>query len=342
MSSVMNIDRFIIPNDVIVTLTSIYKWIGQNRFFIDTVKSDIDRVIDQTIERDCFFFSRILKLEISDARTRLIITKNSNPRNKEEKTLFRSKEMLTTIQKKYKDSRHQSNDLLNLVNYLYSHYSDIKFDYTDVDKRSILQSQAMKSKRLILDEINKNIELHLDKNTFEKITLYLNFFIDFYNIAPFTAHNETAGLLLLYLLILKSDLEAFRYISFFELLYENYPEFQTELKNASFNWKEGYAQTLGFVRFMNKLILKAYQKAHEIIKDYKYDSNLNKGDNIENTITKLPDIFTKDEIRLIHPYVSESTINRALIKMRDEGLIKPLGKGRSAKWIRISQVNDYD
>jgi hypothetical protein len=152
------------------------------------------------------------------------------------------------------------------------------------------------------------------KNTFEKITLYLNFFVDFYNIAPFTLHNETAGLFLLYLLILKADLEAFRYISFFELIYQNYEEFQLELKNASFNWKEGFAQTVGFVRFMTKLFLRSYQQAHDLIKDYKFDTNLNKGDNIENTITKLPDIFTKDEIRLIHPYVSESTINRALIK----------------------------
>ena len=32
----------------------------------------------------------------------------------------------------------------------------------------------------------------------------------------------------------------------------------------------------------------------------------------------MKEIFTKDEIRLLHPYVSESTINRALIKLRDE------------------------
>ena len=44
--------------------------------------------------------------------------------------------------------------------------------------------------------------------------------------------------------------------------------------------------------------------------------------------------FTKEDIRLQNPYVSESTINRALISLRDSGYIEPLGKGRSAKWIR--------
>lgn len=340
MSCVLNINHQIIPNDVVITLTAIYKWIGKNGFFTDTVKGDLERIVEQTVERDCYFLSRILKLNISDARMRLIITKHSVPRNKEETTLYNIKELLASIQQKYKDTRHQSNDLLNLINYLYSHYGDIKFDYANTEKRALLQSQAMKSKRLILDEINEIVESSVAKNTFEKITLYLNFYVDFYNIAPFTQHNETAALFLLYLLLFKADLEAFRFISFFEMLTQNYEEFQLELKNASFNWKEGFAQTVGFLRFMTKLILKSYQQAYDLIKDYKFDSSLNKGDNIENTITKLPDIFSKDEIRLIHPYVSESTINRALIKMRDEGSIKPLGKGRSAKWIKIQGIKN--
>ena len=45
-------------------------------------------------------------------------------------------------------------------------------------------------------------------------------------------------------------------------------------------------------------------------------------------------IFTKEDIRKEYPYVSESTINRALSTLRDQGYIKPLGKGRSAKWTK--------
>lgn len=342
MSTILNIDRFIIPNDVTVLLTNIYKWIGQNKIFQDAVKSDITKIVEQTIERDAFFLSRMIKLDISDSRTRLIITKNSSPRTKDEATLYYLKEVLTSIQNKYKTMRHQSNDLLNLINYVYSQNKDIKFDLMESSKKSVLKSQADKSKRLVIDEINEHIEIIIERQSFEKLTLYLNYFIDFYNVAPFTMHNETASLILLYLIILKCDIEAFRYISFFELLYENYEEFKTEVRTASFNWREGYAQTLGFIRFMNKLILKGYDKAYAIIKDYKFDANLNKGDNIGNTIFKLPDIFTKDEIRMIHPYVSESTINRALIKFRDEGYIKPLGRGRSAKWVKIYKGYNND
>ncbi|MGD9604554.1 MAG: hypothetical protein AB7V00_00180 [Bacilli bacterium] len=335
MSSILNINRFIIPNDVIVTITKLYRWVGQNQNFLDIVKSDIDRIVEQTVERDSYFLAKILELDISDARTRLIITKNSAPRSKEETTLFNIKEMLSLFQQKFPTLNYQSNDVLNLVNGIYPHYPTIKFDYSSNDKKALLQSQAVRSKRVILDEVIGGMDLLLEKEAFEKITLFLHYFVDFYNISPFVSHNETAALLLLYLLVLKADLHCFRYISFFELLLENYDEYKTELSNASFNWKEGFSQTLGFVRFMHSLFLKGYEKTYSIIKEYKFDVNINKGNNIENTISKLADIFTKEDIRLLHPYVSESTINRALIKLRDEGLIKPTGKGRSAKWMRI-------
>ena len=142
----------------------------------------------------------------------------------------------------------------------------------------------------------------------------------------------------LYILFLKADLNVFNYISFFELLYSNYNEFNDKLLDASYNWHDGISQPTSFIRFMIKLILEAYGRADKIIKEYKIDQNLSKGDNIEHTINKLQNIFTKDQIRLIHPYVSESTINRALQKLRDENKIKPLGKGRSAKWIKTSNI----
>lgn len=336
MSSISNIGHFVLPNDALANLTEIYRWIGRNEEMYRVFKSDIDRVVEQTVQRDGYFLARILDLNITDTRMRLILTKDSNPRNKEERTLFRIKEALAKMQKHYKQMRHQSNDLLDYVNFIFGHYGEVKFAYAEADRRAVLQSQAKKSKRLIIDEINEKIELFLDKKEYEKLIVYSHYYIDFFNIAPFTDYNHAAGLLLLYLLMLKGEIEAFRYISFFELLYGEYPGFLKELQNASVNWKEGLAQTLGFVRFIFRFILQGYEKAEAVMNEYKFDSTLTKCDNIENTIFHLPRIFTKEEIRMQHPYVSESTINRTLIKMRESGIIKPLGKGRSAKWVRIA------
>ena len=55
MSCINNIERLIIPNDVIIQLTKIYKYIGMNKYFSEVFAQDIDVVISQTVERDTFF-----------------------------------------------------------------------------------------------------------------------------------------------------------------------------------------------------------------------------------------------------------------------------------------------
>lgn len=340
MSSIANIDRFIIPNDIIVSLTKIYEHIGKNEIYSDVLNSDIDRVIAQTVERDTFFLALILKLDLTDARMRLIITKDSSFRTKEESILYYAKELLMTIQQKHMGLRFQSNDILNMVNFVYKQYNPIKFSYLPLERRSMLQSQNMKSKRVILDEINENVEKYIHNQTYEKITMMVHQFVDFVNLEPFDNENLCASYILLYLLVLKNKLYAFKYISFFEVLFNNLNEFNEALKKASYQWKEGYAQVEDLLRVFTKMIMQGYEKTEKIIKEYKFDQSLSKGDNIEVTISRLPEIFTKEEIRFKHPYVSESTINRALIKLRDENKIRPLGKGRSAKWQRIS--NGYN
>ncbi len=328
MSCIENVNRYIVPNDIITLLTQVYKYIGKNDTYSTITKSSINKILEQTIQRDAFFLGKIINLDLTDTRLRLIITKNSNPRTKEEFKLFNLMEVLNDIQTNYKKIDYRSNDQLNVINYVYQN-QNIRYDVKgEIDNRS---------KRLYLDELTEVV--YANKMNIEQIILYLNYFIDFSNIQPFTQNNLLASYITLYILMLKADLEVFRYVSFFEIVYNNLNEFNDRLLDVSYNWKEGISQPTSFIRFMLTLILKAYQKTNKIIAEYEAEQNISKGDNIENTINKLPNIFTKDEIRLMHPYVSESTINRALQKLRDENKIKPLGKGRSAKWRKTSFSN---
>ena len=333
MYCLSKLDHYIIPNDIVVKLSKVYRFIGNNDFYINSLGNDLNKVVESTVNKDAYYLSKILKLDISEARTKLIIEKNSNPRTKEEETLYNIKEVLMAIQQKFHLMSLQSNEILNMLNYIYSHYNSIKFDLSNVTTLNIFNNNE-KSKRTILDEMNELVNLYIRSEKFDKIILYLNYFVDFYNLRPFILKNEVISLVILYELILVSDINAFKYISFYELLYNNFDKFNDELSKASVNWRDGFAQTAEFVRFFLELVIDAYSKTDVIIKNYQFDRNNKKSENIENTILSMKTTFTKEDIRLQNPYVSESTINRALISLRDSGYIEPLGKGRSAKWIR--------
>ena len=333
MSCIENINRFIVPNDVLFTLMNVYKHIGKNEHYSNVASSDMHRIVSQTIERDTFFLSKLIELDITDSRLRLIITKNSEARNREEKVLYNIKEMFSIFAQNPKRQELSSVDLSNILNYIYPN-QNIKYDVLKEERKNIHHLVNAGSKRDVIDRINNFIS-DLDDESVESIILLLNYFIDLYAIKPFNLHNDTLLYMVLYLLLLKADVQAVLYVSLFEMIYENKKEFDDLLKQACFAYNEGLPQILPFIRFFTKLILKLYEKTDMVIKSYESDQNINKGDNIENTIMNLPNIFTKDEIRLIHPYVSESTINRALTKLRDENIIRPLGKGRSAKWLKV-------
>lgn len=346
MSCVLNINRFIIPNDVIVDLSDIYQYIGENTEVKNIVISDINTILDQTVEKDAFYLSKILGLGISEARTRLILNKNSSPRNKEESMLSNMKDVLSSLQRESDKLPLQTNEFLNQVNYIFNSYGRVKYDFVSTKRRNLLQGEGERSKRLLLDDIILEMNNILKQRKYEKIILYLHFFIDFYNIKPFALPNsslvnEVGSLILLYNLMIKANIECFRYISFFEMIYLSLNEFKEELSQISFNWDEGYAQTLGFVRLITNVILDSYEKNYRLMKNYRFDKNFKKQENIENTIMGMEGEFSKEDIRVIHPYVSESTINRSLINLRDQGFIAPTGKGRSAKWTKIERKRPH-
>ena len=149
MSSIENINRLIIPNDVIYNIAQVYKCIGKNKYYEDVLRGDNEKAIEATIEKDTYFLAVLLKLNISDQRMRLIITKDSHPRNKEESVLYNLKEIITICQKKTNSAAIQSNDLLNMVNYIYK--TEIKYAMMPSSKRVSLKSQEMVNKRSILN-----------------------------------------------------------------------------------------------------------------------------------------------------------------------------------------------
>ena len=244
MSCIENINRYIIPNDIITSLTKVYKYIGKNEVYEDITKSSINKILDQTLQRDAYFLSKILSTTLTDARLKLIISKNSAPKNREEATLCNLIEVLADIQENYKKYDYRSNDQLNMINYIYQS-QNIKYDAKELINN--------RSKRLLIDDLTEIV--YNNKNNIESINLYTNYFIDLFNIKPFTQKNLSAALITLYILLLKSDLQAFKYVSFFEMIYNNYNEFNDRLLDVSYNWKEGISQPTSFIRFILNVII---------------------------------------------------------------------------------------
>lgn len=339
MSNFDNLKQYILPSDILLDMLNIYKLIGKNSIYEESLKKNIKLIENATLERDVYFLSLLMNLDVTDNRLRLIITKNSTPRNADERIASGIKTVLSQISSSAKTYDFNSSDLLSYINTIYgAKYAKFSTSMIKGDRKKRIPDQSL---RLKINNVLDDYHVFFEKELYEKIFLSLMTYVELININPFTKGNEIASYLALYYMILRCDVDCFRYVSFFEALYTKIADFNREKVAASMNYREGFVQIFGLARFIYSLIGESYKKLEEIIKEYSYEESVNKSDNVENTIYMLPNIFTKDDIRSAHPFVSEATINRILVKLRDEEYITPLGKGRSAKWIK-TQKNEIN
>ena len=240
---------------------------------------------------------------------------------------------------------YNPNQYLDMAKFIFKNVRDtnVSFDTKTVEvHRSLFPEKKTVSKRDEFEKFLAKYEKMLKSEDYELPLLITNFFVDFINSKPFKTDNDKIGLVMLYILLFKEGFELFRYTSFFELVYNERQMFEQNCLQAAFNWDKGYSQTTPLHQQIIGILLKGYKNVENLLRDYVYDIDLNKSDNIENTISKLGELFTKDDIRAKHPYVSDSTINRTLKRLREQNVIRPLGVGRSAKWIKLYKDSKPD
>ena len=343
MKNLVNLNVTPFTNEEVMKLIKLYQFKGKDFYYQNVMASDLESIIKETVEIDCYEMVKLLNLDITDNRKKLIILKDSTPKTKDEKTLKNLKNIFQRIQADSHNFEFLTNDVLSLGKLLSKGISDCSFNRVQIKKQvNMIIENTSKSKRDELEDLLKTCENLINKGEYELTYIITNFYIDFINGNYFSINNNTLGLILLYLLLYREDFHLFKYVSFTRLLNNHIDEFKTYVNKANYNYEEGFSKTAPLQKLIIDMLIEGYNMVETKVREYSFDSNLNKSDNIENTIYKLPQIFTKDDIRLRHPYTSESTINRTLQRLRDENKIRPNGVGRSASWIRLVELSDFN
>ena len=330
--------HYSIPSDVLMDMLDTYKLLGMNNEYLIKIGDKIDILKKDTLDKDTFFIANLIGLDITEARLRLLITKDSLPKNKQEEAVVGIKKVLSLILRDTEnDLSFNGSDILDYLNVIYGK-NKVSFSKDMFGKKKNVRPI---SKRLVYEKVLEEYHNYSLNKIFEPIFLSVITFMEMSNIEPYSDYNCLASYLAMYYMVLKSKVEVFRYVSFFEFWFTNLPKVKEELKIGSLNYTENYLQVSGMVRLMFKIIQDAYHELDTVLKNYSFQSHAYKSDVIEETIyRKVPEFFTKDDVRRYHPDASDSTINRSLFKLRDQGVIMPLGKGRSARWMKIIKEDD--
>lgn len=340
MNNFEALNNNLIPVNVLIQLLNTYKHIGNNNYIMQILDNQSDYLIEKNIQDEVYTLVKYLNINVTENRMRLIITKNSNPLNMEERKILGLKEVITTIIKEAEEHTFNGSDILQYLNKIFgknSHkftnriYNDLLARDFDLKKTSI---------RAILENMIDEYHMHISKKSYEPIYLSLIVYLQLDLMRPYSDHNEFAGELALYYMLIRLNILPLKYCNFFEHLLKIKNTWSQEKQLCYINFPKSPLQLNSFVPLLLDVINKMYEEISHQIKDIIQEKRHFKRDGIEQTIYMLSNTFTKEDIRKYHPQVSESTINRSLFKLRDEGIIMPLGKGRSARWIKIIPEDD--
>lgn len=335
MSNFEHLEHYIIPSDLLILMLDAYKEIGKTDIYIEKLDDYATNLEEKTLNEDTFYLAQLIGLDITDSRMNLLLNKDLNSRNKEEEVLKKIKKTLKLIKI---DAKRYSLNPGELINYLNNIYGKHKFNYSNksislIEKKHVYK----KSIRMLINESFDEYELYNKLNRFEKNFLSIILFLDIINLQPFTDKNDLASWLFLYYSMHQNNINVFKYVSFFKTVFDDYNLFQDEIKKASINYNDGFVQASGLSKLIFKTIIEAFKALSNEAKQSEYTNKGLKTDNVESSIFKLPEFFTKDDVREANPNVSDATINRVLNKLKEEGYIMPLGTGRSAKWRKNSE-----
>ncbi len=337
MKALANMERIQISNEVMLLLLSLYESKGKSFYYDDLFSRDLSMFEKKTMENNLIALAHYLDLKMTDARIKLFAKKPMSARTKDEYLLSNLKTALNQLHKRPESFELLVNEVGNLIKLLSKNTDLIQFATYEKQEEGMLKLKKH-SRKDDLEQLILLFERNLKSSKHELTQLISNFYVDFLNMNLLTKQNELVALILLYALLAK-NFSVFKYVSFFKYFLKEKEGWHSGIVTANYYWSSGFAQTDMLSRMLVNLLLKAYDEIDNKAHEYIFEKDLNKSNNIENSIMKLDEIFTKEDLRKRHPNVSDATIDRTLKRLKLEDKIRPLGKGRSSKWQRIISGN---
>lgn len=338
MKALMNMERIHMSNELVLSLLSLYESKGKSFYYDDLFSTDVEAYEKKTLEKNVIALGRLFGQSMTDARIHLLAKRQLVAKNKDEQRLINIKSALMQLHRNPTLFELIPNEVGNLANVLGKEIEPIHY-VTDISsEKGVLKTKKRHTRRDDLDDLMSLFSKSKRSRSHELTQLITNFYVDFMNMNIMTKENELIGIIMLYALVLR-DFTVFRYVSFFTYFLKKKDDWDHALIQANYYWSSGYAQTDLLSRILIDLLNEAYRDVDTLAHEYAFEKDLNKSDNVENSIMKLPELFTKDDLRKRHPNVSDATINRTLKKLRDDDIIRPIGRGRSAKWQRMISTN---
>lgn len=187
-----------------------------------------------------------------------------------------------------------------------------------------------------MDDLHAGFARALDAGVHPPMLLVSAYVLDFLVIRPFRDGNGRMARLVTLWLLYVCGHEVGRYISLEKLVEESKETYDEALQRSTVGWHEGRHDAGPWTEYLLGIVVAAYRQLES-------RAALVQGRGAKTALIKafvrasLSDEFTVGQIREAAPGVSDAQISKVLAAMKADGVIAPVGRGRGARWRRVTR-----
>ena len=334
-----------VPMDIVSLIGKINEYKGKQNLYLDQSPQVLEKLKEVAVVQSTKASNSIEGIVITDKRLKEIMHDNTVPKDRSEGEIAGYRDVLNTIHTSYDAIPINPNIILQFHRDLYKFVSAEGGKWKNQD--NVIEEILPNGERYVrfkpvsaantpaaVEELCDYLSREMKEENIEPLILIGTFILDFLSIHPFNDGNGRVARLLTLLLLYKYDYKVGRYISLEKVIAESKSSYYESLNKSSIGWHEGEHNIFVWLNYFLGTLLAAYREFEDrvgLVKNKKGNKSFRVEKAIKSTVGK----FEKEDIRNACPDVSESTINRVFRKLKEEGIIELLGKGRNAKWKRL-------
>ncbi len=331
-------------NEVVNYLSLIHEEKGKQSVYLKQKPDELKGLVEIAKIQSTESSNSIEGIRTTGTRLRQLMSEKTSPRNRDEKEIAGYRDALNAVHESFEYIPLTPNYILQLHKMMFSH-TDSSFGGTFKNVQNFITATDTEGKTYTLftppapyetppavQEICDEFNRCLGEGKVDPLIIIPVFIHDFLCIHPFIDGNGRMSRLLTTLLLYRSGYEIGKYISLEAKIAKDKDAYYDALELSQNGWHEEKDDPTPFIKYLLGTIIAAYR-------DFEDRINIVGGssfDTVNKAVQSRVGKFTKRDISELCPNISDSTVERHLKKLCEDGKITKGGKGRVTFYVRTN------
>lgn len=333
-----------LPLSSVWLMNSISQYKGKQELYAKQSPQILKTLLEIALIESAESSNRIEGVTVDKARLIPLVIGNSRPRDRSEEEVSGYRKALDFIHKKHKNVKITPETVKQLHRLCRGELwdagqwkdknNDIIRKHSDGRIEIIFKPVSAELTPRMMDQLCLAYDNSINQLKYPDLFAIACLVLDFLSIHPFRDGNGRVSRLLTLLALYQHGYTVGKYISLERIIEQSKETYYEALNKSSQGWHQGKHNVMPWFNFFLGTVLGAYKEFEERAGNVK-PSRGAKTEIVVKTIESQLGEFSISDIQAACPNISRIMIKKILMKMRDGKKIKSLGKGQSAKWMRM-------